>query len=64
MEFRALGPLEVVHKGRPLDLGPHEQRSLLALLLIHAGNRSSRLRLPRGHVVPAPPRSDIAPLRA
>ena len=36
MEFGVLGPLEVIHDGQPLDLGPHKQRSLLALLLIHA----------------------------
>lgn len=36
LEFRVLGPLEAAHKGQPLDLGPHKQRSLLALLLIHA----------------------------
>ena len=36
LEFRALGPLEVLRDGRPIDLGPFKQRSLLALLLIHA----------------------------
>ena len=36
MEFRALGPLEVVDDGQVLDLGPFKHRSLLALLLIHA----------------------------
>ena len=36
MEFRALGPLEVLVDGQVLDLGPRRQRSLLALLLIHA----------------------------
>ena len=36
VEFRVLGPLEVAHDGRPFDLGPHKQRSLLALLLVHA----------------------------
>ena len=35
VELFVLGPLEVVHEGRPFDLGPHKQRSLLALLLIH-----------------------------
>jgi hypothetical protein len=29
--------------------GPHKQLSLLTLLLIRAGNRSSRVRDPRGH---------------
>ncbi len=36
MEFRILGPLEVLRDGEPLDVGPHKQRSLLALLLLHA----------------------------
>jgi DNA-binding SARP family transcriptional activator len=36
VEFRVLGPLEAEHQGQPLDLGPHKQRSLLALLLINA----------------------------
>ncbi|MDJ0925178.1 MAG: BTAD domain-containing putative transcriptional regulator [Acidimicrobiia bacterium] len=36
MEFRVLGPLEAVHDGQAIDLGPHKQRSLLALLLINA----------------------------
>ena len=36
VEFAILGSLEVIHDGQPLDLGPYKQRSLLALLLIHA----------------------------
>ncbi|MEN8235888.1 MAG: BTAD domain-containing putative transcriptional regulator, partial [Actinomycetota bacterium] len=36
MEYRILGPLEVLREGEPVDTGPHKQRSLLALLLIHA----------------------------
>ncbi len=36
VEFRILGPLEVLDEGQPLDVGPHKQRSLLAILLIHA----------------------------
>ena len=36
MEFRILGPLEVVHEDETLDLGARKQRSLLALLLISA----------------------------
>ena len=35
MEFRILGPLEVRAGGEPVDLGPHKQRALLALLLLH-----------------------------
>jgi len=36
VEFRTLGPLEVVHRGETLDLASPKQRSLLALLLIRA----------------------------
>ncbi len=35
MEFRILGPLEVIHDGDALALGPTKQRALLALLLLH-----------------------------
>ncbi len=37
MEFRLLGPLEVLDGDRPLSLGGPKQRSLLAILLLHAG---------------------------
>lgn len=36
MEFRILGPLQVVKDGSTIDLGPPQQRALLALLLVHA----------------------------
>jgi DNA-binding SARP family transcriptional activator len=36
MEFRILGPLEVAEGGRLVSLGRGKQRSLLALLLLHA----------------------------
>src|SRR5690349_15303143 len=36
MEFRILGPLEVLSDGRVLDLGGPKQRALLALLLVEA----------------------------
>ena len=36
MEFRILGPLEVVEDGRSLDLGGPKQRALLAALLLRA----------------------------
>lgn len=35
MEFRILGPLEVLEDGVPVDLGAPKQRSLLAVLLLH-----------------------------
>jgi len=36
LEFKILGPLEVVDDGVPMVLGGQRQRALLALLLIHA----------------------------
>jgi DNA-binding SARP family transcriptional activator len=36
MYFRLLGPLEVVEQDRAVVLGGVEQRSLLAILLLHA----------------------------
>jgi hypothetical protein len=35
-EFRILGPLEVIENGQALDLGGQKQRTLLAVLLLHA----------------------------
>src|SRR5438093_8385122 len=45
MEFRILGPLEVLEGDRTLDVPGQRQRGLLALLLLHAnqGVSSSRL---------------------
>jgi predicted ATPase/DNA-binding SARP family transcriptional activator len=37
VEFRVLGPLELVAAGHSLDLGTPRQRTLLGLLLVHAG---------------------------
>jgi DNA-binding SARP family transcriptional activator len=45
MEFRLLGPLEVVEGDRSLALGGHKQRSLLAVLLLHANEVVSSERL-------------------
>jgi predicted ATPase/DNA-binding SARP family transcriptional activator len=42
MDFRFLGPLEVVVDGAPLPLGGSKQRALLALLLVHANEVVSR----------------------
>jgi len=36
VEFRVLGPLEVLDAGRPVALGGRKQRVVLALLLLHA----------------------------
>jgi predicted ATPase/DNA-binding SARP family transcriptional activator len=45
VEFRDLGPLEVVAAGQPLDLGTPRQRTLLGLLLVHPGEVVSYDRL-------------------
>jgi DNA-binding SARP family transcriptional activator/CheY-like chemotaxis protein len=45
VEFRILGPLEVVERRRRLPLGGPKQRSLLALLLTHANEVVSTDRL-------------------
>jgi hypothetical protein len=39
VDFRILGPLEVLDKGEALDLGGPKQRALLACLLVHARAR-------------------------
>ena len=45
MDFRILGPLEVLDDERPLDVGGGKQRSVLALLLLHANEVVSSDRL-------------------
>src|SRR5262245_29499218 len=45
MEFRILGPLEVVDQGEAVKLGGSKQRSLLAFLLLHPNQAVSRDRL-------------------
>ena len=45
VEFRILGPLEVIERGRPLTLGGSRQRALLALLLTRANEVVSTDRL-------------------
>ena len=36
MQFRVLGPVEVVDRGEPVDIGTPRQRALLARLLVDA----------------------------
>jgi DNA-binding SARP family transcriptional activator len=36
VEYRILGPLEVIDNGRELMLGPAKERAILGLLLLHA----------------------------
>lgn len=45
IEFRILGPLEVLHAGKRLSLGGPRDRALLAVLLVHAGEVVSADRL-------------------
>jgi DNA-binding SARP family transcriptional activator len=45
MEFHVLGPLEIVRQGRTLELGMGKQRTLLAVLLLHANEVVSSDRL-------------------
>jgi YVTN family beta-propeller protein len=45
VEFRVLGDLEVRHNGETLPLGAHQQRAVLAILVLHAGEVVSADRL-------------------
>jgi DNA-binding response OmpR family regulator len=45
MDFRSLGPLEVLDEGRAVALGGSRQRSLLALFLVHANETLTTDRL-------------------
>src|SRR6188472_576150 len=45
MEYRVLGPLEVLDGDRSVPLAGAKQRALLALLLVHANHVLSRDRL-------------------
>ena len=45
MEYRILGPLEVVHEGEPVALGRLKERLVLAILLLHANEFVARERL-------------------
>ena len=45
MDYRILGPLEVLDRGRPLPLGSAKEQTLLGVLLLHANHVVSRERL-------------------
>ena len=45
VEYRLLGPLEVIDDGRPVDLGRAKEQALLAVLLLHANETVSTDRL-------------------
>ena len=55
MEFRLLGPLEVIEQERAVALGAGKQRSLFALLLLHANEIVSTDRLIDGLWGATPP---------
>ena len=57
MEFRLLGPFEVVEHDRLLQLGGRKQRSLLAVLLLHANEVVSTDRLIDELWAQTPPRT-------
>ena len=57
MEFRILGPLEVYEGEKPVRLGGRNQRALLALLLLNAGDVVSTDRLIDGLWGEEPPRT-------
>jgi DNA-binding SARP family transcriptional activator len=42
VEFRILGPLEILDDGRALELGGAKQRAVLAVLVLHANRVVSR----------------------
>jgi DNA-binding SARP family transcriptional activator len=57
VDFRILGPLEVVVAGRGLPLGGAKQRAALAMLLLHRNQVVSRARLIEGLWGQEPPAS-------
>ncbi|MEH0470358.1 BTAD domain-containing putative transcriptional regulator [Streptomyces sp. B21-097] len=62
MEFKLLGPVEVVHEGRPLPLGGSKPRTLLAVLLLAEGRTVTETRLSRMLWDSRPPRTRRAQL--
>jgi DNA-binding SARP family transcriptional activator len=63
MEFRILGPLEVVEDGRPVSLDRRRMRALLAFLLLHANELVSADRLIDEVWGPEPPKTAGASLQ-
>ena len=50
MEFRVLGPFEVLHEGAVVPVSAAKQRALLAVLLLRAGTTVSGQPADRGPV--------------
>jgi len=63
VEFRVLGPFEVFVEGRALELKRRKQRSLLALLLLHAGEVVSTDRLVEELWAGKPPKAAVGSLQ-
>ena len=63
IEFRVLGPLEVLVEGRALELTRRKRRSLLALLLLNAGEVVSTDRLVEELWAGKPPKAAIGSLQ-
>jgi DNA-binding SARP family transcriptional activator len=63
VEFRILGPLEVVGEAGPIDVGGRKPRGLLALLLVHANRVVSADRLIDDLWDGAPPSSAVTTLQ-
>ena len=63
MEFRILGPLEVVQDGRPVPLERRRMRALLAFMLLHANEPVSTDRLVDEVWGPDPPKTAGASLQ-
>jgi DNA-binding SARP family transcriptional activator len=55
VEYRVLGPLEVVENGRVVAVGTLKERMVLAVLLLHANELVSRERLIDELWGPSPP---------
>src|SRR5436190_2510610 len=64
VEYRVLGPIEVVEGGSPIDLGSRKQRALLALLLLNANRVMSLDSLVAQLWPDQPPARAIASLQA
>ena len=63
MEFRILGPLEVVSEGDPVTIRGAKPRALLALFLVHANRVVARDRLIDDLWEGSPPESAVATLQ-
>jgi DNA-binding SARP family transcriptional activator len=63
MEFRVLGPLEIVRGSHPVELSAAKQRTLLAVLICHRNNPVSTDQLIDSLWGPRPPRTAADNLR-